>query len=57
MDYNKLSNSELKLKLIDFENEYEALKSKIRDNVARLDELDKLYNEVKDLLNKRTKGR
>jgi hypothetical protein len=52
-----MSNSELKIKLIEMENEYESLKVKINNDLNRMDDLDKSYNKVKKILNKRTKGR
>lgn len=55
--YEMMSNSELKIKLIEMENEYESIKNKINNLVMRMDELDESYNKVKQILNKRTKGR
>lgn len=55
--YDLMSNSELKLKLIELENEYEVLKNKVNDSLNRMEELDKSYDKVKKILNKRTKGR
>ena len=52
-----MSNSELKIKLIEMENEYESIKNKINNLVMRMNELDESYNKVKQILNKRTKGR
>lgn len=57
IDYNKLSNSELKILLIELENEYESLKIKINQSLERMEILDKRYNDVKQTLNKRTKGK
>lgn len=57
INYEMMSNSELKIKLIEMENEYETLKVKINNDLNRMDDLDKSYNKVKKILNKRTKGR
>lgn len=56
-NYNLLSNSELNIILHELENEYESVKAKIRLNIERLEVLDKKYAEIKNLLNKRTKGK
>lgn len=55
--YDLMSNSELKIKLTEMENEYEALKVKVNDILNRMEELDKSYDKVNKILNKRTKGR
>lgn len=57
IEYNKLSNSELKIFLTEMENEYEALKTKIKQSLERMEILDKKYNDVKKTLEKRTKGK
>jgi hypothetical protein len=57
LDINKLSNAELKIKLTEMEHEYEVLKNKTMNNVTRMEELDKQYNEVKEALLKRTRGK
>lgn len=57
IEYNKLSNSELKIILIEMENEYESLKTKIKQSLERMETLDKKYNDVKKTLDKRTKGK
>lgn len=57
IDYNKLANSELKLILTTLENEYETLKNKISNDLARMEFLDAKYAEVRNVLNKRTKGK
>lgn len=57
LDVNRLSNAELKIQLNKMEHEYEVLKKKTMDNVARMEELDKEYNEVKEALLKRTRGK
>ena len=55
--YDLMSNSELKIKITEMENEYEALKFKVNEILNRMEELDKNYDKVKNILNKRTKGR
>lgn len=55
--YDLMSNSELKIKMTEMENEYEALKIKINDMLTRMEELDKSYDKIKQILIKRTKGR
>lgn len=55
--YDLMSNSELKIKMTEMENEYEVLKNKVSDILDRMEELDKSYDKVKKILNKRTKGR
>lgn len=57
IEYNKLSNSELKIILLEMENEYESLKTKIKQSLERMETLDKKYNDVKKTLDKRTKGK
>ena len=49
IEYNKLSNSELKIILLEMENEYESLKTKIKQSLERMETLDKKYNDVKKL--------
>lgn len=56
-EYNKLSNSELKIILVEMENEYESLKTKIKQSLERMETLDEKYNELKKTLDKRTKGK
>ena len=57
MDINLLSNSELRVKMSEMENEYDSLKVKISECINRMDILDKKYNKMKSILNKRTNGR
>lgn len=56
MDYNIMSNAELKIAIIEMENEYEALKNKIKQSMERMKILDEKYSKAKDVLNKRTRG-
>lgn len=55
--YLNLSNAELRIKLITLENEYEAIKSRIKNDLEHLDLLDSEYISVQQVLNKRTKGK
>lgn len=57
MEYNQMSNSELRILLNEMENEYEVLKNKISSDLSKMDNLDKKYIKIKDILNKRTKGK
>ena len=50
---NEMSNSELKLKLLSYENEFEVLKNKIEKHITRMNELDKEYNKIQTELKKR----
>ena len=45
--FSELTNSELKFKLKEFEDEYEAIKNKITKLVDRMDELDLLFDKAK----------
>lgn len=56
-DYNKLSNAELNIILKGMENEYEVLKNQIHIKLNRMEELDKQYSQVEQILIKRTKGK
>ena len=56
MDINMMSNAEIKIAMKELEFEYEALKTKIKEMVGRMDEIDKKYISYSNLLNKRTKG-
>lgn len=53
VDFTKLSNSEINIKIMGYENEYNVKKDKIVALVHELEELDKLYNEAKEELNRR----
>lgn len=57
MEYNQMSNSELRILLNEMENEYEVLKKKISNDLSNMDKLDSKYIKVKEILNKRTKGK
>jgi hypothetical protein len=53
VDFSKLSNAEINLKLMGYDNEYNVKKGKIIKLVEELQELDSLYNEGKNELDKR----
>ena len=53
IDFSKLSNSEINIKIMGYENEYEVKKNKIISLVNELQELDVLYNKANDELKKR----
>lgn len=57
MDYSVMSNAEIRIKMKEMEDEYEALRKKVKDNVERMDKLDDDYNEARSILEKRTKGK
>jgi hypothetical protein len=53
IDFTKLSNAEINIKIMGYENEYNVKKDKIIKLVDDLKELDALYIEAKGELNKR----
>ena len=53
VDFTKLSNAEINLKIMGYENEYNVKKDKILDLIAELQELDVLYIEANNELKKR----
>ena len=53
VDFTKLSNAEINLKIMGYENEYNVKKDKILDLIAELQELDALYKEANNELKKR----
>lgn len=53
VDFSKMSNSEINIKIMNYDNEYEVRKSKIIDLVHELEDLDFLYNKANDELKKR----
>jgi hypothetical protein len=56
MDINMMSNAEIKVAMKELEFEYEALKTKIKKIIDRMDEIDEKYISYSNLLNKRSKG-
>lgn len=55
--YLDMSNAEIRIRLTTLENEYEAIKNRIKGDLERLDSLDAEYNSMKQVLNKRTRGK
>jgi hypothetical protein len=53
IDFSKMSNSEINIKIMGYDNEYEVKKKKIIDLVHELEDLDYLYNKAKAELSKR----
>ena len=53
VDFSKLSNAEINLKIMGYDNEYNVKKDKIIGLVHELEDLDFLYKKAKDELNKR----
>ena len=53
VDFSKMSNAEINLKIIGYNNQYESKKSKIIDLVHELEDLDFLYIKANDELKKR----
>lgn len=56
INFKCLTNAEIKIKLIELENEYISNQNKIRNLIANMNEIDKAYTEGKKLLDKRTGG-
>lgn len=57
MEYKNFSNAELKLKLLELNNEYESLKNKISNFLDKMEILDKEYSKISTILINRTKGK
>ena len=53
VDFSKMSNSEINLKVMSYDNEYDIRKSKIIGLVLELEDLDFLYRKATDELKKR----
>ena len=53
IDFSKMSNAEINIKVIGYDNEYEMKKSQIINLVHELENLDYLYNKAKAELKKR----
>ena len=53
IDFTRLSNAEINLKIMGYENEYNVKKDKILNMIAELQELDDLYIEANNELRKR----
>jgi hypothetical protein len=52
-DFSKMSNADINLKIMGYDNEYKAKKSKIMGLINDLIELDALYIEANNELKKR----
>lgn len=53
IEYSKLSNADINIKLKGLEDEYETIKTKVAKQLQRMEELDKLFLEGKSELQKR----
>ena len=53
VDFSRLTNAEINLKIMGYENEYNVKKDKILALVEDLKELDKLYIDANNELKKR----
>jgi len=53
IDFTKLSNAEINLKKMGYDNEYNVKKNKIIELIGELEELDKLYIKANAELKKR----
>ena len=53
VDFSKMSNSEINLEVMSYDNEYDIRKSKIIELVHELEDLDFLYRKATDELKKR----
>ena len=53
VDFSKMSNAEINLKIKGYDNEYNIKKGKIIEMVHELEDLDYLYNKANDELKKR----
>lgn len=53
IDFSKLSNSEINIKMKSYDNEYNVKKSKIISLISELQDLDYLYMKAKKELSKR----
>lgn len=52
-DFAKMSNSEINLKMMGYDNEYDIRKTKIVNLIHELEDLDFLYRKAKEELKKR----
>lgn len=53
VDFSKLSNAEINMKIIGYDNEYNVKKNKIIEMIKELEDLDYLYIKATNELNKR----
>lgn len=55
INWETLSNSEIRNKMTSMENQYESIKNKINSLIGDLDNLDIEYNKAKKEIEKRSK--
>lgn len=55
MEWNNMTNMDIRMKMKSMENEYEAIKNKINNLMLQLDDLDNKYNKARAELEKRIK--
>lgn len=53
INFSNMSNSEINLKILNYNNEYDVRKSKIIEMIHELENLDYLYNKANEELKKR----
>jgi len=53
IDFTKMSNSEIKIKIMGYDNEYDVKKNKIINLVHELEDLDYIYRKANEELEKR----
>lgn len=53
MDFNLMTNEEIRIKLLDLENSYETLKKDVQSKIDKMIELEGTYKEGKEILAKR----
>ena len=53
IDFSKMSNADISMKMRGYDNEYQAKKQKIISLIGELEELDKIYIKAKKELEKR----
>ncbi len=53
IDFSQMSNADINLKIMGYNNDYEAKKTTIINLVHELEDLDYLYNKANEELNKR----
>jgi uncharacterized coiled-coil DUF342 family protein len=55
INWENISNSEIRTKMISMVNEYESIKNQINKLISKMDTLDIEYDKAKKELEKRTK--
>jgi uncharacterized coiled-coil DUF342 family protein len=56
INYEEISNSELKIKIHEMKNEFESYKNSITQIMKKMNDLSIEYNKCNDVLMKRTGG-